>query len=166
VAHVIGEKMAVRMGQPFIVENRSGAAGNLAAGVAAKAPPTGYSLFVASSANTVSPYLYKSLQYDPLKDFVYISRWITTSYMVVVNASHAARSLDDLIGMAKKNAGNITLGTQGAGKPPHLAGEFLSKRAGIRVLQVPFKGGPETMTALLSGVVDFTFAAAACACWQ
>lgn len=158
VARVIVEKIGARLGQPFVVENRPGAAGNLAAGVAARAAPTGYTLFVATSANAVSPYLYKSLQYDPQKDFVYISRWITTSYMVVVNANHPARSLDELIRKARENSGNVSLGTQGPGTPPHLAGELLSKSAGIRVLQVPFKGGPETMTALLSGLIDFTFA--------
>lgn len=158
VARAVGEKLADRLGQPFVVDNKPGAGGNLGAAIAAKAAPNGYTVFIASSANAVSPFLYKSLQYDPRRDFVYVSRWITTSYMVVVRADHPARTLQELLALARKDPGKVTLGTQGMGTPPHLAGELLSAQAGLRVLQVPFKGGPETMTALLSGVVDFTFA--------
>jgi tripartite-type tricarboxylate transporter receptor subunit TctC len=158
VARTVGEKLTARMGQTFVIENRPGAGGNIAATVAAKAPPNGYTLFVASSANAVSPYLYQSLQYDPQKDFAYISRWITTSYMVVTSSSFPARSFRELVEMAKNKPEGITLGTQGIGTPPNIAAELLSRNAGIRVLQVPFKGGPETMLAVLAGTVDFTFA--------
>ncbi len=115
VARVIGEKFSVRVGQPFVVENRPGAGGNIAAAVAAKAPPNGYSVYVVSSANALAPFLYRSLQYDPLKDFVYIARWITTSYMLVVRADHPAGNLQQLLEIAQ------AAGSRSARKARHAA---------------------------------------------
>lgn len=157
VARLIAEKMSAQLGQPFIVENRPGAAGNLAAAVAAEARPDGYTLYVCTSANAMYPYLYKELSYDPKKDFSLISRWITTSYILVVRPELQLRSLKDLVDYARRNPGKLSYGTQGVGTPPHLAGEMLSERAEINMLPIPFKGGPETIVGVMSGVVDLTF---------
>lgn len=157
-ARLIGEKLGARFGQPVIVENRPGAAGNIAAGLAARAPHDGYTVYVATSVNAVSPRLYKKLSYDPVKDFAPVCRWITTAYILVVNPALPVHSVQDLVAYAKANPGKLNFGSTGIGSPAHLAGEMLDLRAGIKMTHVPFKGGPEAMSAILGGQVQLTFA--------
>lgn len=157
-ARLIGEKLGARFGQPVIVENRPGAAGNIAAGLAARAPHDGYTVYVATSVNAVSPHLYKKLSYDPVKDFAPVCRWITTAYILVVNPALPVHSVQDLVAYAKANPGKLNFGSTGIGSPAHLAGELLDLRAGIKMTHVPFKGGPEAMSAILGGQVQLTFA--------
>jgi tripartite-type tricarboxylate transporter receptor subunit TctC len=156
-ARVIGEKLGVLLGETVVVDNKPGATGNIAAGLAAKAPRDGYTLYVATSVNAVSPYLYKSTSYDPLKDFAPITRWITTAYILIVSPSLPVKSVAELIQYAKANPGKLNYGSTGIGSPAHLAGEFLSNDAGISMVHVPFKGGPEVMASIRGGEVQLTF---------
>jgi len=156
-ARVIGEKLGARLGEAIVIDNKAGATGNIAAAIAAKAPRDGYTMYVATSVNAVSPHLYKNTAYDPLKDFAPISRWITTAYILIVNPSLPVSSVAELIRYAKANPGKLNYGSTGIGSPAHLAGEFLSLDAGIKMVHVPFKGGPEVMASIRGGEVQLTF---------
>ncbi|MGE0802945.1 MAG: Bug family tripartite tricarboxylate transporter substrate binding protein [Lautropia sp.] len=156
-ARLIGQKLSERLSVPIVVENKAGAAGNIAAAIAARAPKDGYTMYVATSVNAVSSYLYKSMSYDTVKDFAPIERWITTSYILVVNPKLPIHSVTDLITYAKANPGKLNYGSQGIGSPAHLGGELLSMEAKVDMVHVPFKGGPDVMASILAGDVHMTF---------
>jgi tripartite-type tricarboxylate transporter receptor subunit TctC len=158
MARVVGQKVSEAMGQPFIVENKPGAGSNIATRFAAAAAPDGYTIFVATVANSINATLYKNLQFDVLRDFQPVILAGTAANVLLVNPNVHAKSLQELIALAKAQPGKLTIGSSGIGTSPQMTGELFRRRAGIDIVPVPFKGGPEATTALLGGQIDILFA--------
>jgi tripartite-type tricarboxylate transporter receptor subunit TctC len=155
VARVFADRLQQRMGQPFTVENRAGAAGQIAAAAFARAPADGATLFFTTAAPiTVAPLLNK-VTYDPRKDFVPVAVVAVQPVWVVVNANSPFKSLADIVKQAKDQPGKINYGTSGVGTELHLAAEAVAQSAGIQLVHVPFRGGGEVITALLGSQIDF-----------
>src|SRR5882757_1783180 len=147
MARVVGQKVSEAMGQPFIVENKPGAGSNIATRFAAAAAPDGYTIFVATVANSINATLYKNLQFDVLRDFQPVILAGTAANVLLVNPNVQAKSLQELIALAKAQPGKLTIGSSGIGTSPQMTGELFRRRAGIDIVPVPFKGGPEATTA-------------------
>ena len=158
MARIVGQKLAEATGQPFIIENRPGAGSNIATRFAAQAAPDGYTLFVATVANAINATLYKDLQFDVLRDFSPVILAATAPNLLVVNPKVQAKTVEEFIELAKKQPGKLTIGSSGIGTSPQMTGELFRRRAGIDIVPVPFKGGPEATTALLGGQIDCLFA--------
>jgi tripartite-type tricarboxylate transporter receptor subunit TctC len=157
LARNVAERLAPRLGQPIVIENRGGAGGNIGAEVAAKAPADGYTLLLATSSHVVNPALYRKVNYDPVRDFAPVSLLITMPSLLVVPADSPAKSVADLVALAKAKPGALNYGSGGPGSLAHLAGATFQKTAGIDVVHVPYKGAPEIVTSLLSGQSQFAF---------
>jgi tripartite-type tricarboxylate transporter receptor subunit TctC len=158
MARLVGQKLAESMGQPFIIENRPGAGSNIATRYAAAAEPDGYTIFVATIANAINATLYKNLPFDVLKDFAPVILAASAPNILVVNLSVPAKSVQELIALAKTRPGKLTVGSSGVGTAPQMTAVLFRHRAGINVVDVPFKGGPEATSALLGGQIDYLFA--------
>ena len=158
MARVVGQKLTEATGQPFIIENRPGAGSNIATRLAAAAAPDGYTIFVATIANAINATLYKNLQFDVLRDFSPVILAGTAPNVLVVNPSLPAKTVPELIALAKAQPGKLTVGSSGIGTSPQMASELFRRRAEIDVVHVPYKGGPEATTALLGGQIDYLFA--------
>jgi tripartite-type tricarboxylate transporter receptor subunit TctC len=162
IARIVGGALNARFGQAFVVENRPGANGLLAANAVAKAKPDGYTLLVTnSSAMTVNPLLYKDAQYDTLRDFIPITPVVDGHFILTTNPANprtaSVASLNDLIALAKARPGTLTYGSAGAGNLAHLGIELLSARAGVSMIHVPYRAATAAQAALLAGEVDFNF---------
>jgi len=158
MARLIGPRMYAALGQPVVVENRPGAGGTLAARLVAESEPDGYTLLLGNTSTLViSPLMYKNVGYDALKAFAPIAWLGTTSDILVVNPKFPVKSVAELIAYAKANPGKLNFSTPGIGTPPHLIGEMLKLRAGIDVVHVPYKGGGQSIQAVIAGEVQFTF---------
>jgi len=162
IARVVAASLNAKFGQPFVVENRPGANGLLAANAAAKSKADGYTLLVTnSSAMTVNPLLYKDAQYNTLKDFAAITPVVEGHFTITVNPANprtaSVASFNDLIALAKAKPGALTYGTAGAGNLAHLGIELLSAKAGVSMIHVPYRAASQAQTALLAGEIDFTF---------
>jgi tripartite-type tricarboxylate transporter receptor subunit TctC len=158
MARLVGQKLAESMGQPFIIENRPGAGSNIATRYAAAAEPDGYTIFVATIANAINATLYKNLPFDVLKDFAPVILAASAPNILVVNLSVPAKSVQELIALANARPGKLTVGSSGVGTAPQMTAVLFRHRAGINVVDVPFKGGPEATSALLGGQIDYLFA--------
>ena len=158
VARLLGPKLSASFGQTVMVDNRPGAGGNIGTEIVAKAPADGYTLLVVSNSFTVNPSLYKSVPYDPIKDFECVT--LLTSYMmfIVGHPSLPARSVKALIALAKSKPGSLNYASAGSGTTTHIAGELFAHMAGARMTHVPYKGSGPSMTAILSGEVALSFA--------
>jgi tripartite-type tricarboxylate transporter receptor subunit TctC len=158
MARLVGQKLAESMGQPFVVENRPGAGSNIATHFAAQAAPDGYTIFVPTIANAINATLYKNLQFDVLRDFLPVILAATAPNLLIVNPKVPANTVQEFIALAKKQPGKLTIGSSGIGTSPQMTGELFRRRAGIDLLPVPYKGGPEATAALLGGQIDSLFA--------
>ena len=158
MARMVGQKLADAMGQPFIVENKPGAGSNIGTRLAAAAEPDGYTIFVSTIANAINATLYKNLPFDVLKDFSPVILAATAPNILIVNPSVPAKSIAELIAYAKANPGKLTVGSSGVGTAPQMTAALFRERAGIKVVDVPFKGGPEATAALLGGQIDYLIA--------
>jgi tripartite-type tricarboxylate transporter receptor subunit TctC len=160
-ARAIAPKMSAAFGQQVIVDNRAGAAGSLASDIVAKSTPDGYTIMVASLGGlAVNTNLYKGLTYDPLRDLAPIT-WATSgSNVLVVHPSVPARSVRELIALAKAQPGKLSYGSSGAGNAGHLAGELFNGMAGIKMVHIPYKGGAPAMIDLLAGQIQLIFSSA------
>ena len=158
MARLVGQKLAESMGQPFVVENRPGAGSNIATHFAAQAAPDGYTIFVPTIANAINATLYKNLQFDVLRDFSPVILAATAPNLLIVNPKVPANTVQEFIALAKKQPGKLTIGSSGIGTSPQMTGELFRRRAGIDLLPVPYKGGPEATAALLGGQIDSLFA--------
>jgi tripartite-type tricarboxylate transporter receptor subunit TctC len=159
VARTVGQKMSELLGQPIVVDNRGGAGGTIGADVAAKSPPDGYTLLMGAGGHTLAPSLYSKLPYDIITDFTPISTAAKSSYMLVLHPSVAAKSVKDLIGLAKASAGTLSYASPGIGTPPHLAAEMFKTMAGVDMIHVAYKGDTPAIADLLGGHVDLGFLA-------
>ncbi len=156
VARVFAERLQQRMGQSFTVENRAGAAGQIAAAAFARSPNDGYTLmFTTAAPITVAPLMNDKVQYDPRKDFIPVGVVAMQPVWIVVNAGSPLKSLGDIVARAKAEPGKLTYGTSGVGTELHLAAEAVARSAGIQMVHVPFRGGGEVITAMLGSQIDF-----------
>ncbi len=158
IARVIAEKLHQSMGQPFVVENRSGAAGNIGASFVAKASPDGYTIIIATITLATNPALYKNLDFDATKDFVPITLIAGIPHVLVVNPSLPVKSVKDLIAFAKKGPGKLNYASAGIGSPFHIAAELFKQVAGVNIVHIPYKGGGPAVQAVMGGQVQLAFA--------
>jgi tripartite-type tricarboxylate transporter receptor subunit TctC len=156
-ARLLAKNFQEAMGQPFVIENRQGASGMIGAELAAKAPPDGYTLLMTSTYLATNVSLYRKMPFDPMKDLAPIGQVSFAPQLLIVHPSVPARSVKELVALAKKTPGRINAGSSGNGSANHLALEMLKQRAGIDVIHIPYKSGAPAMTALISGEVDFTY---------
>ena len=155
-ARLLAQALGDRLGQPMVIENRPGAGGNIAAEAVARATPDGYTLFMATSGIIgANKALYRSLPFDPVKDFAPISQVAFVPNILVVGPSMPATSIADLIARAKARPGEVTYGSAGIGTSQHMAGALLAQRAGLNMIHVPYRGGAPANTDLVSGKIDF-----------
>ena len=158
---IIAKKLSENIGQPVLIENRSGAGGNVSAEYVAKQPPDGYTLYMgAIGPFAISPSLYKSLPYDPLRDFAPITMSVVMSNILVSHPSVPARTVRELIELARAKPGTLNYGSAGNGTAGHLAGELFASMAGVELVHVPYKGGGPAMVDLLAGQIQLIFASA------
>jgi tripartite-type tricarboxylate transporter receptor subunit TctC len=157
LARVVGVKLGEAWGQQVVVENRPGAGGVLATGVVAQAPGDGYTLLMGSMAHAIAPAIHSKLPYSPLRDFSAVAQVAGVPNVLVVSAS-GPKSLKELIAAARQKPALLTFGSAGNGSGMHINGEQFRLAAGISVTHVAYKGGPESLTDLLGGRIDFVFA--------
>ncbi|HUH94615.1 MAG TPA: tripartite tricarboxylate transporter substrate binding protein [Casimicrobiaceae bacterium] len=156
LARLLGQRLSTGLGQQVVVDNRPGAGGVLGADLAAKAAPDGYTLLMTTTAiYAILPNLKKNLPYDPVKDFVAISRVATASNVLVVNNAVPAKSVAELVKLAKEKPGALNYGSAGIGTPAHLAGEMLNLLADIKVTHVPYKGAAPALQDVIAGNVQY-----------
>ena len=152
---MLAQALSPRLGQPIVVENRPGANGQIGADNVAKSAPDGYSLFVASAEPlAINPHVYKSLPYDPVRDFVGIAPFAINPFSLVSRADFPANSVKEIVATAKQSAGKYTYASWGIGSTSQIGMEMIKKQAGIEVLHVPFTGEAPAVTALMAGQVD------------
>jgi tripartite-type tricarboxylate transporter receptor subunit TctC len=152
LGRILAQKLSEGLGQQMIVDNRPGAAGVLGADIASKAPADGYTLLLTTtSIYALLPSLKKNLPYDPVKDFVPVSRIATASNVLVVNAALPANSVAELVALAKGKPGVYNYASAGIGSPAHLAGEMLNLLAGIKITHVPYKGAAPGLLDVIAG---------------
>ena len=154
VGRIVMQKVSEIWGQPVIPENRSGAGGSIGSNVVAKAAPDGYTLLINSNAHSVNPAIYAKLPYETTKDFIDVVPLTSQPNVLVVNSGSPYKNLMDLVNAAKAKPGAINWGHAGIGSGTHLNTEKFVAAAKINVTQVPFKGTPEVIQAMLSGSVD------------
>jgi len=155
LGRALAQKLGESLGQQVIVDNRPGAAGALGADIAAKSPADGYTLLLTTTTiYAILPSLRKDLPYDPVRDFAPISRIATSSNVLVVNVALPAKSVADLVQLAKRSPGAINYASAGIGSPAHLAGEMLNLLAGIKLTHVPYKGAAPALLDVIAGSVQ------------
>jgi tripartite-type tricarboxylate transporter receptor subunit TctC len=157
VARIVGNEVSNEIGQPIIIENRSGAAGNIGFETVARALPDGYTLLMASSPLAVNVSLYRKLGYDPVKDFAPISLMALQPNLLVVNHKLPVKTLAELIVYAKTNPSELNFGSSGVGTSQHLAGELFKRRAGVDIVHIPYRGGGPAMIDLVDGRLQMMF---------
>ena len=155
VARAVGQRMSEQMGNPVIIEDKPGASANLGADFVAKAPPDGYTVLMGANGLATNMTLFRNLGFDTAKDFAPIARVGYAPLVLVVQATSPAKTLKELIAMAKAQPGALNYGSPGNGSSGHLAAELLKLTTKIDVLHVPYKGGAPAMTDLLGGRLAF-----------
>jgi tripartite-type tricarboxylate transporter receptor subunit TctC len=158
VARLVASKMTESLGQNVIVENRTGAAGSIAAAGVARGPADGYTVLVVSSSYSINPSLYASLPFDPQKDLTPVSLLAEAPFLLVVHPTVPARNVKELIGLAKTRPDVLTYGSGGVGSSGHMAGALFELASGLKITHVPYKGAGQALVDVLAGQITFTFA--------
>ena len=159
VGRALASRLQEAMGQPFVVENRAGAGGNIGADAVAKAPPDGYTLLVSTNGVfAINKALYKTMPFDPDKDLLPLSLLATAPQMLVVHPSLGLKDFKGLVEYAKRNPGKLSYGSVGGGSASHLTMELLKSDAGVDLVHVPYKGFPPAVTDMLAGNIQAMFA--------
>jgi len=153
LSRIVADGLSRNLGQPVVVEAKPGAGGNLAADTVAKAAPDGYTLGLVTGGHAISGALYKSLNFQPVDSFEMISTLVYYALVIAVRSDSPAKSLGDLIAMAKAKPGSLSFGSVGFGSTHHFTGELLNAMAGTDIVHVPYRGDSQTITALLGGEV-------------
>jgi tripartite-type tricarboxylate transporter receptor subunit TctC len=154
IARLIAQSLAERLGQSFIVENRSGASGNLATEAVARAAPDGYTLLLVSAGNAINTSLYENLNFDLIRDIAPVAGIVSFPMVITVRAPFPANTLVELIAYANANPGKINIGTPPIGSPQHVAGELFKMLTGTNVVLVAYRGGPPAITDALGGQIE------------
>ena len=157
VARIVNEPLATELGQPIIIDNRGGAAGNLGTDIVAKSAADGYTILFTLSSHTINPKLYEKLPFDVERDFVPVSLVALIPQILVANPSVPITSVSELIAYAKANPGKLNYASVGIGSPAHIAGELLKLKTGIDMVHVPYKGGGPAVTDTIGGQVQLAF---------
>ncbi|MBI3055850.1 MAG: tripartite tricarboxylate transporter substrate binding protein [Betaproteobacteria bacterium] len=158
VARAMSQKFTESLGQPVVVENGAGANGNIGTDYVAKSPPDGHTLVMTTNAPIViNPHLYKKLPFNPLTDLAPVSEIASLPFVLAVHPTVPAKTVKELIALAKATPKGLTYGSSGTGGGAHLAGEMVKNMAHINIIHVPYKGGGPAIIGLLSGEVDFMF---------
>lgn len=158
VARILGQKLTVALGQQFIVENKPGAGSSIGSDLVAKAAPDGYTLLMVSSTHVISPWIYKSLPYDPLKSFTVIGKLVDSPYVLLVHPKVPAKNVQEFIAAAKANPGTLHYASSGNGSAQHLMGGLFVAQTGAPLKHVPYRGSSGAATDLVAGVVESSFA--------
>jgi tripartite-type tricarboxylate transporter receptor subunit TctC len=157
-ARLLGPKLTEYLGQQAIIDNRPGAGTNIASEHVAKSAPDGYTLLINTAAVAINMALYKKSGFDTLRDFAAISVFSQSPNILVVHASVPAKSVKEMIAIAKSRPGKMNFSSAGSGTTQHLSGELFKLRTGTAIVHVPYKGSAPSLTALISGEVDLSFA--------
>jgi len=158
VARVLAEKLGAELKGSFVVDNRAGAGGNIGADAVAKSAPDGYTLLMATTGVlAINQHLYKSMPYDPDRDFTPVSYTSLITNILVVNPDVAARSPAELVSLAKAKPGALTFASSGAGSSTHLSGELFKALAAVDILHVPYKGSSQALIDVMAGQVTMLF---------
>ncbi|MGL4287025.1 MAG: Bug family tripartite tricarboxylate transporter substrate binding protein [Phreatobacter sp.] len=154
IARVLANSLSGTLGQQVVVEAKPGAGGNLASEVVSRANPDGYSLILLTGGHAVSAALYKALRFNPVDDFAFVSLAATFPFVIATSAESPIENLADLVAAAKREPGKLTFSSVGFGSTQHLTGELLAVTAGIKLTHVPYRGGMQPLTDLMSGRID------------
>ncbi len=157
LGRLLGEKLAERWGQPVLIENRGGAAGNIGAELVARSPADGHVVLLNASSHIINGIMYSKLPYDPIRDFTPITQIASYQHMFVVHPSVPAKTVKDFVALARAKPGTLTVANSGSGTPGHLAAELFMTTAGIKYVHVPYKGSAPATTDLLGGQVVAMF---------
>lgn len=157
IGRMVGRKMAEGLGQPVVVDNRSGATTIIGTEIAANSPPDGHTLLLISTTHSVNPSLFKKLPYDPIKDLLPVTMLANTPFMLVVHPSVPAKSVAELVALARSKPGQINYGSSGNGSSIHLTTELLKSAAKIEMGHVPYKGSGPAFTDLIGGHIQMLF---------
>ena len=157
LARLLGQKLAERLGQPFVIDNRPGAGGNIGTDLAAKAPNDGYTMLVTPSSLAIAPSLYANLSWDPVKDFAPVVLVASTPNILVVHPSVPANSVQELVALAKGKPGQLNYASGGNGATNHLAGELFKRMTGTQIVHIPYRGNPLAVIDVLNGQVAMMF---------
>jgi tripartite-type tricarboxylate transporter receptor subunit TctC len=158
LARLIGQGLSERLGQPFVIENRPGAAGNIGTEAVVRSSPDGYTLLLVGPTNTINTTFYAKLNFDFLRDIVPVAGISREASVVVVHPSFPAETVSEFITYAKTNPGKINMASAGNGAASHVAGELFKMMAGVNMVHVPYRGGAPALTDLLGGQVQVFFA--------
>ena len=158
LARLMGQRLGETFGQQVLVDNRPGASGQIGTDLVAKAVPDGYTLVLGTTApNSTAPSLYAKLPYDPNKDFAAVSLIALTFYVLSVNPHVPARSVQELVKLARAHPGELNFSSPGSGTPNHLSGEMFKTRAGIKMQHIPFKGSAQAIADVIGGQIPLNF---------
>lgn len=157
VSRAIGQKLGERWGQQIVIDNRPGAGGSLGTEIAARATPDGYTVIVVPATFTTYPSLYHKLAYDPVRDFAPVTLVSSSALILVVHPAVAARSVHELIALARARPGQLNYASSGIGASAHLAAELFKSMVGVSIVHVPYKGQPPAMIDLISGQIHMMF---------
>jgi tripartite-type tricarboxylate transporter receptor subunit TctC len=158
MARLVGDRLGPRLGQPVIVENRAGAGATVGSTIAAQAAPDGHTLLMSNIASHgIAPTLYRNIRYDAMRDFVHIALVTRNPSAMVCNPGFAARSVADVVRIAKEKPGGLDFATSGAGSSNHLLGLRFAMAAGVTLNHVPYRGAGPAMTDTIAGVVPMMF---------
>jgi tripartite-type tricarboxylate transporter receptor subunit TctC len=157
IPRIVFERMSAQLGQPIIVENRGGAGGTIGTGAVAKAKPDGYTLLTNSSAHTIAPSIYSNLNYHPANDFAAVGSMGNVPNVLIISPSKGIKTIQDFVAKAKAKPGSFNFASVGVGSAVHLSAERFRVSAGYEAVHVPFKGGPEALTEVIAGRVDYYF---------
>ena len=155
-ARLVAQKLSERLGQAVVVETKPGAGGNIGTEFVARSPKDGYTMLLATSGMSIQPHLAR-LGWDPIKDFAPIGLIASYALVIAAHPSVSAQNLPDLVSQAKANPGKISYGSSGSGGPLHMGAELFSHQAGIKLLQVPYKGNAPMTLAILGGEINLVF---------
>ena len=157
IARLYGQRLAETLGQTFVVDNRPGAGGTIGTAILAKSPPDGYTLILQDMPHTINPAVYDKVPYDPVRDFTPLTLVARAPQWLFVNPSVPAKSVRDLVALAKAQPGNLKIGSAGNGTGTHLMAELFMRGGGVRLTHAPYKGAGPAVTATVGGEMNAVF---------
>lgn len=157
LARILGGRISEQFGQQVAIDNRPGAAGNIAAEITAKAPPDGYTMLLVATNHSIVSSLYRKLPFDPVKDFSFVTLVSTAPTILIVHPSLPVKTLAGLIALARKRPGELNYASSGSGATPHLNMELLKSVENLKITHIPYKGVPQALTDVIGGQIHMMF---------